>query len=326
MTDYSSISDRRDHDQATKSPGFGFATVDTPISLTHQHIIAVINTELVRRGPTKRAPIRLLDAGCGDGLLLAYLAKSLAACWPNLQFEFFGFDVADHGVQRLGYFAETINFLATGVPSQPWSERLALISEHDQWPYEVGFFDVVVSNQVLEHVSDHRLFFSEIARVMRIGGFSVHLFPLGHCIREPHLRLPFVHWFKSADAISACIRFYSRIGIGKFHRTATDRAERARQLDQYIEQHTDYLIRLTNYVKQSEALRYAKDNKLHASFGYTAHYYQAKLRSILGLRSSLVYRRPRAICATAPVLMLRYVASVTLLLEKEESYTNGIDP
>ncbi|WP_204324534.1 hypothetical protein, partial [Stenotrophomonas maltophilia] len=45
------------------------------LSLTHQHILAVVESELAGRSPGGR--LSLLDAGCGDGLLLGYLARAL---------------------------------------------------------------------------------------------------------------------------------------------------------------------------------------------------------------------------------------------------------
>jgi 2-polyprenyl-3-methyl-5-hydroxy-6-metoxy-1,4-benzoquinol methylase len=48
--------------------------------------------------------------------------------------------------------------------------------EHDaniKFPYEDGFFDVVVSNQVLEHLHNTDGFFSEVRGVLNPGGYAV---------------------------------------------------------------------------------------------------------------------------------------------------------
>ncbi len=41
--------------------------------------------------------VRLLDMGCGDAHLIAYLAKTLPGKHPDRVFEFYGFEVGDVG-------------------------------------------------------------------------------------------------------------------------------------------------------------------------------------------------------------------------------------
>ena len=293
-------------------------SIPKALSLTHQHLLSVVNTELALRCPPEGRPVTILDAGCGDGLLLEFLAKALPVCWPKLSFELFGFDVSDHGVQRLGFLNDTVERLASSSPSQPWGERIALISDRASWPYDSETFDVVLSNQVVEHVFDHNLFFSEIARVLRPGGFSVHLFPLGHCIREPHLHIPLVHWLRSPEALTGCIKICSLLGIGKFRRIRREDGS-FYTLDDYSRRHADYIIRNTNYLTQSKLFDLLKPTRLHASLRYSRYYYTSKLRSLAGCRPSVFYGSPHAL-SSAAVILLRYIASVTLLLSRDESY------
>ncbi|WP_238274148.1 MULTISPECIES: class I SAM-dependent methyltransferase [Methylobacterium] len=281
------------------------------LSLTHQHILAVVESELAGRSPGGR--LSLLDAGCGDGLLLGYLARALPILRPGAELDLHGFDVGDHGVQQAGYFDRTIADLdaATGVS---WRERLALISERDPWPYADASLDAVVSNQVLEHVADHGRFFAETARVLRPGGVSVHLFPLGHVAVEPHLHVPFAHWFGGSDAIADAIRWSNRLGIGRF------RAAAETDLDRYARAHADFLVRFTNYRTMATLIAEAKRAKLHATFRYTPHYYTAKLRAMAGKPARYRYAVPGALHGLA-AMALRYVSSATLVLRKDESYS-----
>jgi len=72
-----------------------------PKSITHQHLVTVINTllpEVNQNGASKS--IRILDVGCGDGELLSYLLASLSLLQPSLDFEFFGLDLENTGVQK----------------------------------------------------------------------------------------------------------------------------------------------------------------------------------------------------------------------------------
>jgi SAM-dependent methyltransferase len=287
-------------------------------SLTHQHLLAVINTELVLRNPSDARPVRILDVGCGDGLLLEFLSKALPACWPTRPFEFFGFDVSDHGVQKPGFLVGTIEHLTRSSPSHPWGERITSISDRASWPYESGTFDVVLSNQVVEHVFNHELFFHEIARVLRVGGFSVHLFPLRHCIREPHLHIPFAHWLRSSEVITSYIKMCSLLGIGKYRKTLREDGS-LYPLHDYAKRHADYIIRNTNYLTQRKVFDIVKATKLHASFRYSDYYYTEKLRSLAGRRPTAFYGSSRAFSSSG-VILLRYIASITLLLERDESY------
>jgi hypothetical protein len=75
-----------------------------PKSITHQHISATKNTllpEVIQNGAS--ISIRIRDDGCGDGELLSYLLASLSLLQPSLDFEFFGLDVENVGVQELEF-------------------------------------------------------------------------------------------------------------------------------------------------------------------------------------------------------------------------------
>ena len=96
--------------------------------------------------------------------------------------EVYGFDVRDHGVQADGFMDATLANLAAAHREVPWAARMSSITQADAWPYEDASFDVVLSNQVMEHVADHDRVFAETNRVLRDGGYAVHLFPLKHCV------------------------------------------------------------------------------------------------------------------------------------------------
>ena len=57
-------------------------------------------------------------------------------------------------------------------------------------PFADNTFDFVFSDQVLEHVQDHNLAFAEIARVMKPGGISLHIFPARLKPTEAHVFVP----------------------------------------------------------------------------------------------------------------------------------------
>jgi SAM-dependent methyltransferase len=289
-----------------------------PESLTHQHLLSVINTEC-RRLPQQT--IRLLDLGCGDCRMLSYLAANLPLLNPGVRFELYGLDVLEPGVQESGFLNQARQLLSQRRPSEDWSTRVMGISAGEPWPYETGYFDIVISNQVLEHVRDHEFLFEQLARTLRWGGWSAHLFPLLHYVYEGHLHLPLVHRILNYDVLRAYIRTLSRLGLGKFPR---HRADSGIGLDEFAERHADYIHALTNYLTYQQALQLAKRHSLHATFRYTGEFYTAKLRSLVGTRPLLHYRMKRSSAVDwVAVMALRYVSSVTLFLQKERAYWKG---
>jgi ubiquinone/menaquinone biosynthesis C-methylase UbiE len=60
-------------------------------------------------------------------------------------------------------------------------------------PFPEGSFDIVICNNVLEHVKDHRLLISEIERVLTPGGWLYISFPnllsITNFIKDPHYNL-----------------------------------------------------------------------------------------------------------------------------------------
>jgi SAM-dependent methyltransferase len=65
--------------------------------------------------------------------------------------------------------------------------------EDDKLPFPDGHFDVVVSNQVFEHVPRLDRALAEIARVLKPGGKLLTLFPTEEIWIEAHCRIPFAH-------------------------------------------------------------------------------------------------------------------------------------
>jgi SAM-dependent methyltransferase len=113
-----------------------------------------------------------LDLGCGSGGIAAWLA--------------------DH-FDRI-----------TGMDPEPWGRWQTFQAAHATLRFfqasaeNLGLpdqsVDVVICNQVYEHVDDPQRLISEIRRVLRPGGYCYFagpnlLFPI-----EPHVFWPFVHW------------------------------------------------------------------------------------------------------------------------------------
>ena len=286
-------------------------------SLTHEHLLSIIAAEMATRSDPQRVA-NILDLGCGEGRMLAYLARNLPRLIPGLQLRLYGLDVDDSGVQRTGFIDRAIAHLTSNAPGFEWRSRIFTISGNEPWPFPDCHLDFIVSNQVLEHVKDHRRVFGEIERTLAYGGRAAHLFPLSHYWYEGHLWLLWVHRIQNADLRLAYVTLLSRSGFGKFH---DHRRTFGMSLEQFSEMHSDYIQFMTNYLSEPEALRHAKQAGLRASFRYTQELYYRKLRDVLGKTVTFNYSRQRnALTDWLWLKLLRYVSSVTLFLEKKQTY------
>jgi len=292
------------------------AMIEQAKSITHQHLLSVVNTEW--RPDLSGQALRLLDLGCGDGHLLAYLARGLPCLHPETRLELYGFDVHDHGVQQEGFLDATLSMLQACLPSLPWAERIAAGAAADPWPYPDDFFDIILSNQVLEHVADHDHLFAQTRRTLRTGGYAVHLFPLRHYLYEGHLLLPLAHRIGDHDLLRGYIAWMSRLGFGKFRE---HRRSAGVSIAEYAERHADYMHYFTNYQSRAEILALSKRHRLRASFRYTREFYTAKLRALAGLAPRYAYARRRsALVDRISLSFCQYVSCVTLRLIKRQTY------
>ena len=76
-------------------------------------------------------------------------------------------------------------------------------------PFDNDEFDMVVSNEVLEHVQNHEEAFREIRRVLKPTGISIHIFPSRHTPVEPHVFVPLATMIRSMS----WLRLWAYVGI-----------------------------------------------------------------------------------------------------------------
>lgn len=128
---------------------------------------------------------RILDFGCGAGKLVAAGREAGLDMW--------GADVYYSGsntraeAAAAGMLGSVIREIRDGALD---------------WPAES--FDLVVNNQVLEHVDDLAGTLAEIHRVLKPGGSMLSVFPSRDVWREGHIGIPFAHWFRPGSRT----RFY----------------------------------------------------------------------------------------------------------------------
>lgn len=173
------------------------------------HYVTLLKTALrIHEQSRPRGPVRILDAGCGNGDLIAMLYQHWLDYNPV---ELFGFEVRDHGAREAEWLEETIGKLSSIAPGVDWSTRITSINSGDLWPFKNQAFDIIVSSQVLEHVHNHDEFFSNLASRLAVTGLSVHVFPPRQTIIEPHVRLLGAHWLKHAASATTIFELMYRL-------------------------------------------------------------------------------------------------------------------
>jgi SAM-dependent methyltransferase len=106
-------------------------------------------------------------------------------------------------------------------------------------PFEENCFDIVFSFQVLEHVMDYDSVLSEISRVLKPGGFSVHIFPGRYKFIEPHIYVPLAtiirnYWW---------LYLWALLGIRNEYQAGLAVKEIASSNFKYLHEHTVYFTR-----------------------------------------------------------------------------------
>ena len=110
------------------------------------------NEENIARLLTAHAPVEsLLDLGCDDGARTSFYAQAAGA-------------VDVHGVEVVESRADLARKRGISVVSADLGTPL---------PFADQTFDVVVSNQVIEHLFDTDLLLAEAFRVLKVGGIVV---------------------------------------------------------------------------------------------------------------------------------------------------------
>jgi SAM-dependent methyltransferase len=131
-------------------------------------------------GTPIRPNMTVLDFGCGTGeLVKAALAQGVDA---------YGCDLYDVKYSA-NWESEVIAVLRE-------EGRLRQIRTPYTLPFNDSSIDVVISDQVFEHVLNYPEAIAELYRIMRPGGFFLHTFPSRYRIIEAHIYVPLTSMFR----------------------------------------------------------------------------------------------------------------------------------
>ncbi len=260
--------------------------------LAHRHLVSVLQRETAARGLDRPA---ILDAGCGDGRLLALIAATVPSTCS-------GFDSEEYGLQA----KEKVGSLAGD------TAEIRITNSDGSWPFDDGAFDIVVSNQVGEHVVDLETFCAENARVLRPGGFGVHAFPLKHILLEPHMRLPLVHRVRDHELRTWLIAHLSRFGL---HRTY---AQPGVGVQAFARSLADYCRTFTTYRTWRQVCDEFHRHGFRVSYGHTSTLAQRGLWRLAGRERPGTMLPPPLEAALFP--FVRSVISCTLIVQKIQEF------
>ena len=118
-----------------------------------------------RQRHRRSGALRVLDAGCGDGINLMGLRD--AAARQHLDIELFGLDYNPVRLARARLAAAPVRLQQASLYFLPFVD---------------GSFDVVLCNHVIEHVPDAPAALAELSRVLRPGGLLIVGTPNEGCL------------------------------------------------------------------------------------------------------------------------------------------------
>jgi SAM-dependent methyltransferase len=127
---------------------------------------------------------KILELGCGIGDWVAHLNSE-------------GFDA--HGVDIQEFWGKDYEHYWKNIekPSHPYLNKLRKIDVKDyRLPYSDDYFDLIFSDQVIEHVFDIESVLNEASRVLKPSGLQIHKFPGLNGAIERHTMIPITYLTK----------------------------------------------------------------------------------------------------------------------------------
>ena len=206
--------------EAVSQPSVGIVDIEYGQAFRNVRSLLSVFTEM---GKPVKMDDAVLDFGCGEGRMVYAFRK--------LGYRAFGTDIAPPSGE-----AERL-IRAEGL-CRPGEQPLTLIQAEDyKIPFDNEHFDFVVSWDVMEHVQHHAQALSEINRVLKPGGRSLHFFPSRYCILEPHIGVPLGTLFQAYGYLY----FWALLGLRDKSQQADTAREVARKNHEFLSTETKYL-------------------------------------------------------------------------------------
>jgi SAM-dependent methyltransferase len=108
-------------------------------------------------------------------------------------------------------------------------------------PFADSEFDLVVNNQVMEHVEDLDAELRELRRVLKPGGMLLSIFPSREVLREGHIGIPLSHRLLRGSGFRFAYTYALRcLGFGTWKRQNATRSDWVREKLAWIDEYTRY--------------------------------------------------------------------------------------
>lgn len=214
-------------------------------------IIAMNTYEFIADSVVRRVaarPSRVLDYGCGAGEIIEVLRARGIDAW--------GCDVFYEGGDCSSQISAQL---------RPFIRRI----EGTVIPYEDCGFDIVLSNQVFEHVPDMEAALREIARVLKPGGTALNVFPDRGVWREGHCGIPFLHRFPKNTTLRIYYAALLRASGMGYHKRNLTAMQWAKDFCQWLDNWTYYRSGLEIHERFSRLIgttTHAEEEWLRARF------------------------------------------------------------
>lgn len=155
----------------------------------------------------------ILDFGCGNG-------KRVYELLDSGFFNSYGYDIKNTVILRNDNDKRHFKFSTTG-----------------EIPFIDNYFDLIISEQVFEHVMDQKKVLKEIYRILKKEGVAIHFFPAKWRIIEPHIFVPFGGIAKNF----LYYYFWAFLGIHNQFQKGLSASEIANRNKEYATKHLNYL-------------------------------------------------------------------------------------
>ena len=116
----------------------------------HQRRFKYTNQLIRKFAPNKK--LKILDLGCGEGHLTGVIKNQ------NIEYEVYGLDYSISAIEYANKNFPDIDFV---------------VADAYHPPYEDGFFDVVICNNIWEHVPDPLRLLNGISRIINADGLLI---------------------------------------------------------------------------------------------------------------------------------------------------------
>lgn len=167
---------------------------DASISANNRYILKVLRD----RFGSDLSDKKILDFGCGPGTLVEFLRG--------------------HGLNAVGADPYPVRY-GGWVQEKDHLHRI----EDGHVPFDDTSFDIVVSNQVFEHIDDYTSELEEITRVLRPDGLFLALFPTLETIYEVHSGVYGAYYLKRwPGLLHAYLRVMHAFGFGLWRNNRTN--------------------------------------------------------------------------------------------------------